>query len=140
VGGGTNLTVVRGTFGFADANANGISDPWETRHFGGLLTTPATGDRDGDGASERMEFQAGTDPTDRASALVLKTPRERPNRTVEIEWTTTTGREYVLEVSTDLELWQAFSQPARGDGENMIVTLPALDPRLTYLFRVRVTP
>jgi hypothetical protein len=140
VGGGTNLTVVRGTFSFADVNANGISDPWETRYFGGLLTTPATGDRDGDGASERMEFQSGTDPTDRASALSLMTPRELPNRTVEIEWTTTTGREYVLEVSTDLETWQAFSQPARGDGENMVVTLPALDPRLTYLFRVRVTP
>jgi hypothetical protein len=60
--------------------------------------------------------------------------------TPELKWPTTEGREYVLEVSTDLLSWQAFSVPTRGDGEMMVATLPALDPRLTYLFRVRVQP
>jgi hypothetical protein len=72
--------------------------------------------------------------------LSLSLPKELPNRTVELKWPTTEGREYVLELSTDLKLWQPFAPPARGDGETMTVTLPALDPRLTYLFRVRVQP
>ncbi len=140
IGASTNLTVVRGNYTFADANANGVSDSWETRYFAGLLSTPPTGDSDGDGASDRMEFMAGTDPTNRLSVLVLSPPRELPNRLVELKWPTTEGREYVLEVSTDLLSWQAFSVPTRGDGEMMVATLPALDPRLTYLFRVRVQP
>jgi hypothetical protein len=140
IGASTNLTAVRGTYGFADSNSNGLSDTWETRYFAGLLTTDPNRDFDGDGASDRMEFLAGTDPTNRVSVLTLSSPNELPNRTVEVEWPTTEGREYLLELSTDLKVWQPFSLPARGDGETMTVTLPALDPRLTYLFRVRVQP
>jgi hypothetical protein len=140
IGSATNQTAVQGNYLFADANLNGISDAWENRYFGALLQTPPTRDADGDGASDRMEFLAGTDPTNRVSSLSISLPRELPNRTVELGWPTTEGREYQLEVSTDLERWNPFSEPARGDGDDMIVTLPALDPRLTYLFRVRVRP
>lgn len=140
IGASTNRTVIRGTYGFADTNTNGLSDTWETRYFAGLLNTDPSRDFDSDGASDRMEFLAGTDPTTRASVLSLSLPAELPNRTVELKWPTTEGREYVLELSTDLKLWQPFAPPARGDGETMTVTLPALDPRLTYLFRVRVQP
>lgn len=140
VGASTNLSVVLGQYTFADANANGLSDAWETRFFGGLLDGAGLGDADGDGAHDRMEFMAGTDPTNRVSVLQLRLPVELPNRTVELTWPTTVGREYVLEVSTDLDGWVPFSAPARGDGEDMVVSLPALDPRLTYLFRVKVQP
>lgn len=140
IGSSTNLTTLAGVYRFPDANGNGLSDTWETRYFGGPLPNAGTGDADNDGATDRMEFLSGTDPTNRVSALVLGRPKELPNRTVELTWPTTEGREYRLEVSTDLVEWIPISTTARGDGEEMSVTLPALDPRLTYLFRVWVRP
>jgi len=140
VGSSTHLTVIPGRFTFPDVNGNGISDLWESRFFGALLSTPPTADADGDGASDLSEFVAGTDPKDRASVLVLSVPRELANRTVALRWPTLVGREYVLEISTDMEAWARFGQSERGDGSPMTAVLPALDPKVTYLFRVRVTP
>ena len=45
----------------ADADADGLPDAWEILHFGNLLQT-ASGDPDGDGATNFHEQQAGTDP------------------------------------------------------------------------------
>ncbi len=140
LGTSTNRLVFTGSYTYPDQNGNGISDLWEQQFFGGLLTTPPTTDTDGDGLDDRSEFLAGTDPHRADSVLKVSLPLEQPNRTVRLEWPTTVGRGYVLEGSLDLRTWQAYSDPARGDGGTMAVTLPALDPRLTYLFRVRVTP
>lgn len=46
---------------FADTNANGIPDLWETAKFGDL-THSATEDADGDGLSNLAEWQARADP------------------------------------------------------------------------------
>ncbi len=140
IGASTNLTVIAGRYAFPDANANGISDLWESRFFGSLLSTPSWHDSDGDGASDLSEFMAGTDPKDRTSTLSITVPRELANRTVALRWPTMAGREYVLEISSDLQSWLPFGQPERGDGTFMTAVLPALDPKVTYLFRVRVTP
>jgi hypothetical protein len=50
------------------------------------------------------------------------------------------GRDYVLEVGNDLRTWQPVSASLHGDGQTLSVILSALDPRLDYFFRVRVTP
>ena len=140
IGSSTNLTVISGTYVFPDDNSNGISDLWESRFFGGNLATPPTHDSDADGASDLSEFMAGSDPRDPASVLSLSIPRELANRTVALRWPTLAGREYTLEVSTNLSTWSPFTDPERGDGSPMTAVLPALDPSLTYLFRVRVRP
>lgn len=47
-----------------DANGNGILDAWETTMFGNsaIGNNPASGDADGDGLSNLMEYALGTDP------------------------------------------------------------------------------
>ncbi len=44
-----------------DADGNGLPDWWEIKHFGATGVDPAA-DPDGDGASNRLEFERGTHP------------------------------------------------------------------------------
>lgn len=136
----TNALVFEGLYTFPDTNNNGISDLWEERFFGNLDPRPPDHDFDQDGATDLEEFLAGTDPTDPESLFTMGLPEEQPNRTVQITWATQSGRQYTLEGSTEWGVWVPFTDPARGTGEPMTATLPALDRRLTYLFRVRVEP
>jgi hypothetical protein len=140
IGSSTNLTAVTGRYSFIDTNSNGIPDAWERHHFDGALIDPGIRDLDRDGADELAEFMAGTDPRDAGSVFAVSFPEEQPNRTVQVGWLALPDREYVLEVSTDLVTWTAFSERIRGVGERVVMTLPALDQRLAYLFRVRVWP
>jgi hypothetical protein len=47
-----------------DTDADGIGDAYEQRYFGLLSTANGTSDRDGDGQTDRAEFEAGTSPID----------------------------------------------------------------------------
>ena len=46
-----------------DIDANGLRDSWELEHFGALGQDPAA-DPDGDGLTNRQEFEQGADPKD----------------------------------------------------------------------------
>ena len=52
----------------ADADGDGLPDAWEITHFGNTTSQDASGDPDGDGATNGDEYQAGTDPMDPASS------------------------------------------------------------------------
>ena len=133
--------VFHGAYSFPDLNRNGISDLWEQKYFGGVASTPVPNqDTDGDGATDFEEFVAGTNPTDPQSHLRLAGPLMQLNHTVRFEWLGAPGRAYQLEVSNDLLAWQAVADAQRGAGTTLAVTLPALDPRLAYYFRLRVMP
>ncbi len=136
----THALVFTGTYTFPDENENGISDLWEERFFGSVTPRPSTQDSDQDGATDLQEFLAGTDPTDPTSLFLVNFPAEQLNRTVQISWATVEGRQYTLEGSTEFGIWIPFEDPIRATGQPLSVTLPALDRRLTYLFRVRVDP
>lgn len=58
---------------FADANGNGMADNWETDFFGGTNTVVGapSADPDGDGVVNRLEFIAGSNPTNAADAFGL---------------------------------------------------------------------
>jgi hypothetical protein len=130
-----------GRYTFPDANGNQLSDLWETQYFGAV--TPGyqgTTDADGDGLSDATEWQAGTSPVDATSRLRLEDPKLLPDGRLRFTWSTTPGREYRFETSNDLENWLPAASPARATGEPMSTTLPALDPRLPFFFRLRVTP
>lgn len=130
-----------GTYTFPDANQNGISDLWEQQYFGRVdAIHPATTDTDGDGATDFGEFLAGTDPVRPESVLNIIGPLVQPNRTVHFEWWGVVGKEYRLEISNDLEHWVTGSDAIRGRGDTAVVSLPTLDVRLVYYFRLRVTP
>jgi hypothetical protein len=45
-----------------DADNDGMSDTWEMQYFG-TLSRDGNGDFDGDGLIDRLEFEAGSDPT-----------------------------------------------------------------------------
>lgn len=137
---GTPLTFT-GRYTFADANANAISDAWETQHFG-TVTPGYTGqaDADGDGVSDAVEWQTGTNPVEATSRLVLEEPTQLLDGRLRFEWNTATGREYAFETSNDLETWLPAAARVRATGAPLSVTLPALDPRLPFFFRVLVTP
>jgi Bacterial TSP3 repeat len=45
-----------------DADADGLKDAWEVQSFGSITAQNASGDPDGDLATNLQEFQAGTDP------------------------------------------------------------------------------
>ncbi len=54
-----------------DGDTDGIPDFWELLHFATLSTADAGTDRDGDGALDRDEYAADTDPTDASDRLHL---------------------------------------------------------------------
>lgn len=56
----TRPLTVRARFA-ADSDGDGLPDDWERRWFGGLVEG-AEGDPDGDGRSNRIELERGTDP------------------------------------------------------------------------------
>lgn len=133
--------VFTGRYTFPDGNGNGISDLWETEFFGGAAPG-FTGqeDADADGTTDAAEWQSGTSPKNAVEVLRLSPPESLPNGTFRFTWPTTSGRQYVLQTGNRLGDWTPVSEPRRGSGESMSLTLPALDPRLAYYFRVLVTP
>ena len=137
----THALTFTGTYTFADVNKNGISDAWEQQFFGTVNAGyTGLGDSDGDGASDIEEWRAGTSPKDGASRLRVSLPETLSNGTVRFTWDTSAGRLYALETSNDLLAWFRVSDLTRAIGGPLSATLPALDPRLPYFFRVVVTP
>ncbi len=140
---GTNVLVLAGQYTFPDANANGISDLWESTFFGRILAGAEAdpgADPDGDGFPNISEFQAGTSPKDAASGLRLNLPSGGVNAPIQISWPSEARREYLLEISDDLRLWTIASDPRIGSGGTLTNTIPALLGQGGYYFRVRVQP
>ena len=89
------------TAGDTDIEKNGLADAWEISHFGSAGNDP-NADPDGDGASNRAEFLAGTSPVSASSAfriIGLKTDVE--GRWV-LEWSATPGKQYRVQSSSSL--------------------------------------
>jgi hypothetical protein len=79
-----------------DTDGDGIDDDWEREWFGGL-TPDATTDFDADGASDRDEFRAGTNPTNPASHLRILTLNTPQKNSIEIRWSAVPGRTYQVQ-------------------------------------------
>ena len=86
----------------ADDNSDGIPDDWQRDNWGKVWPAPSA-DSDGDGASNLAEFLAGTDPTDPTSVLKVQlSPREQG---IYIEWRTTPGFYYQVQLTSDFATW-----------------------------------
>jgi len=113
------------TWGWDD-NFDGLPDDWQARFWGAEpgQWPAATADSDGDGASNRAEFLAGTDPTDAAS--VLRLTLKPTAQGLRAEWNATPGSVYRLQKSTDLKNWRDVGDPqfAAGKTASMIVSNP----------------
>lgn len=141
LGGATNVLVFAGNYRFPDANRNSLSDFWEKAFFGSAAAGfTGRGDEDGDGVTDANEWRSGTDPTDAESRLSLALPETLPNGTLGFTWPTTSGWVYWLETSNDLVTWVKVSDALRAEETELSTSLPALDPRLPYFFRVVAVP
>jgi Tol biopolymer transport system component len=93
-----------------DSDNDGLADSWETQYFGNL-DCDGTGDFDNDGMSDGAEFLAGTDPTDKQSALIV-TQIGKPDQTGRlITWTAVSGNSYKIQYKTHLNdaVWEELS-------------------------------
>lgn len=65
-------------------------------------------DSDNDGMNSWQEWIGGTDPTDPASALRMRSPSNSPSGMV-VNWQSVTNKTYYLQRGTNLLLHPAFS-------------------------------
>ena len=127
-----------------DADANGIADAWEQLYFPNGAPSPET-DSDGDGATNRFEYIAGTNPTLKSSVFGPRGTWSSGIYTLPIA--SITGRLYKVYATRDLKTW-VLQQSFDGDGteklftfdETAVPTGPLHSPvhPSTFYFRVEV--
>jgi hypothetical protein len=133
-----------------DTDNDGLPDWWEDQ-FGLNKTNPSDAalDLDADGASNRDEFLAGTDPSNAASAFhIVSIAPDTGN--VRLTWTTVGGKSYVVQTKAPLpdgnftssfaDLGPLITMPGIGESTTnfMDVTAPTNGPARYY--RVRLVP
>lgn len=87
----------------ADTDGDGIADAWERQKFSNLTTANATSDFDHDGASDKAEYLADTNPNDANSKLVITTfATPRGGTFPTLTWNSTLSRQYRIEKTLNL--------------------------------------
>ena len=114
------------TWGWDD-NFDGLPDDWQRQYWGPNPSDwpEANEDSDGDGASNRMEFLAGTDPTDPDSILRMRLV-PGPFGLV-LEWNAVPGSLYRVEASSDLHTWKDVVGPMLAPSSTMSVVIQPKD-------------
>jgi hypothetical protein len=109
------------TWGYDD-NGDGLPDDWQGKHWG-----PSSADwpdprldSDRDGADNRQEFFAGTDPTDPRKVLRLWWTTDGAG--TRLNWNTEKGAIYQVQISRDLRAWDDFGLPrfAAGTSDSIL--------------------
>ena len=85
----------------SDTDGDGLPDDWELAYFNGLQRD-GTGDSDGDGRSDAMEFQAGTDPTNVGSVLRVITLSPPSSGPVQVFWSSVPGKQYRVQFKASM--------------------------------------
>jgi hypothetical protein len=125
----TNLVIV-------DTDGDGMPDWWEDAYsFQKLNSEDGLLDRDGDGASNRDEFLAGTSPISAASVFRIVGVQET-NANVRISWTTVGGKSY--RVQTNAPTANGFTN-AFVDFSPVITAPGAGEATTNFLFNGRTT-
>ncbi len=129
-----------------DTDRDGLPDDWERFYFSGLTSNP-NDDSDQDLASNRIEFQCGTNPT-RADPIPIAVQNLRvlqiePEGTVRLGFQSKPGAKYRVEVSFDLKQWRSASGEATpgNDGADSVIwkeTDPTVPPTSRFQAYYRV--
>lgn len=137
---GDKPLVFLGQYLFPDANANHISDEWETTTFGEITPDRTLDtDTDNDTVSDYAEWVAGTDPVDPESKLVVHELALLPNRKIELSWPSVAEKTYRILSSPDGRTWQeAMLLRASSELSKFTITPPASGSVL--LFKIEVVP
>ncbi|HUI07105.1 MAG TPA: thrombospondin type 3 repeat-containing protein [Verrucomicrobiae bacterium] len=128
---------------------DGIPDSWQVQYFGLDNTSGVAGaDPDGDGFTNLAEFQAGTDPTNGASAfrIVEMMPDDGD---MLITWTAVGGKRYILQTTTNfsggvsnafVDLGAALVLSGTGETEVTALDVGAATNAPIRFYRVRLVP
>ena len=129
------------TYTFPDTNTNGISDLWEQANFGAVEPVhPPARDSDLDGASDRDEFLAGTDPKSASSYLALDAEPSSSNGGVMFRWSQQIGLSYRLEQTADLTTWSLLRDWQRATNTVGELELPPAVQTDSAIIRLQVRP
>lgn len=122
-----------------DADADELPDAWEIRYFGSTVRGAGNADFDGDGFSDRAEYNAGTNPTNAVSALRITQVEKTGSERISIRWASEANRYYSVARSAGLGLpFEKVNENLRGTPpENIFQDVVAADGR-TYFYRIEV--
>jgi Tol biopolymer transport system component len=84
-----------------DSDNDGLPDDWEVAYFGDL-GRDGLGDYDGDGLTDRQEYLAGTDPTNKGSVLQVVTITPVSGGPVTLLWSAVPGKNYKIQYKNDV--------------------------------------
>lgn len=138
------MLVLEGTVvGESDTDGDGLPDDWEQFHFTSLAPT-AEEDADGNGLSNRAEFEAGTDPRQSESNLKIQSFLPDTNGAWSLTFSHAASRRYRLESSTNLTTWIPEAEPPftylPGEGRAMGTVPAGSDGRFFRLQAVATPP
>lgn len=93
-----------------DHDGDGLDDDWEMTFFS-TLARDGSEDFDADGVTDRGEFLAGTDPSDKGSVLRTMVLRSIANGTTTVLWLASIGRNYRVEFKDNVDdlSWQQLA-------------------------------
>jgi len=123
-----------------DSDSDGIADWWERQNGGNLTRYSATSDRDGDGASDRDEYFALTDPESSSDFLLVSSSYSAGGTSYTVTFPSNSGRRYLIETGVTLNDWEdsglgSFT-PDEGSSTSKVVTIPGSDVDVRRFFRV----
>ena len=103
LGNSTFAVVVDSIFSGADTDGDGIPDAWELMYAGNLSKLTATGDADGDGATDLEEYLADTNPLDPTDSLeIVGMTLSADHSQATVSWKSKPTRLYQIERRPDL--------------------------------------
>lgn len=102
--GGTQRYSLLISGGTGDADGDGLPDDWELAFFGSETNAVASADGDGDGADNRSEYIAGTDPTDSSDFFSVSEGASATGTGFALSWEPLLGRLYQVNWTTNLTL------------------------------------
>jgi Tol biopolymer transport system component len=117
-----------------DSDGDGMNDQWEMDYFH-TLDRDGTGDFDGDGVSDLLEFEAGTNPTNPASVFRadIESP-EYPGVGAAISWPAAAWKSYRVQFKTNLNdaIWQDLNGDISVINNKAKITDPSADGQRFY--------
>jgi len=123
----------------ADSDSDHMPDAWESLSGLNPSANDALLDSDGDGAANRAEWIAGTDPLDRTSRFT--TSGFSVGGVLGLSWRSVPGKTYAIEQSADLSTWTGIQnrEAVTATSSETSVEIPGNGEARRFL-RVRVVP
>ncbi len=124
----------------ADSDEDGLPDDWEVAYFNSLARD-GSGDWDGDGATDRAEYLAGTDPTNAGSVFRVVALTSAGGTEVTVVWSAVPGRTYRVQFKDAVEApWTDLPGEVTATGDTASKTDTTAGASLARFYRAVLVP